>query len=186
VDRKWIDRSIPADEPDVENRGCDHTLESERESDEPAGCDSTPVSLQTLACPWRVTGGRGLSSPPVRVVLMDMSRMTRELIRRILEEEQGIEVIGEVTDGTLPGRDLVPDAEADVIIVGTSAPDLVTRCLALLDGHAPRRVIAVSPDGRDAHLYGIRPYEAAVDEFSPEFVIEVVRDADSRLERVAT
>jgi DNA-binding NarL/FixJ family response regulator len=133
-----------------------------------------------------MTGGSGLSSAPVRVVLAGMSRMTRELIRRILEEEQGIEVIGEVPDATLAIRDLAPDAEADVIIVGTSDPDLLTRCRALLDGHVPRRVIAVSPDGRDAHLYGIRPYEAAIDEFSPELVIEVVLDASSPLEQVAT
>lgn len=115
-----------------------------------------------------------------------MSRLTRELIRRILEEEQGIEVVREVTDTTPPVGDLIGESEADVMIVGASRPDLITYGRALLDGRLLRRVITVSADGREAHVYGNRPYEATVDEFSPQFIVDVVRDPDSALEGVGT
>jgi DNA-binding NarL/FixJ family response regulator len=115
-----------------------------------------------------------------------MSRLTGELIRRILEEEHGVEVVGEVTDATHAVRELIEEAEANVIIVGTSTPDLITNCRALLEGHPLRRVIAVSADARAAHVYGIRPYEAVLDELSPQVVVDVVRDSDSPFERVAT
>jgi DNA-binding NarL/FixJ family response regulator len=111
-----------------------------------------------------------------------MSRLTRELIRRVLEAEPGIQVVHEVTAATDRARELIEEAEADVIIVGNSAPDLLTDCRALLTKSALRRVIAVSTDGRDARLYGIRPYETAAEEFSPQFVVDAVRDADSRVE----
>lgn len=111
--------------------------------------------------------------PPVRVVLADMSRLTRELICRILDEEPGVQVVSEVSDAEFPLRQLIEDADAEVVIVGADALGLLAECREFLEEHAPLRVLAVSADGRDAHLYGVRPYEMVVEDFSTGFVLEV-------------
>jgi DNA-binding NarL/FixJ family response regulator len=118
-----------------------------------------------------------LHPKPVRVVLVDMSRLTREIIRRILEEQPGIEVVREVEDGARSLRQLVDESEAEVMIVPSEAEDLVVQCRAMLGERGPRQVIAISADGRAAHLYGVHPYEALAEEFSPEFVVHAVRNS---------
>lgn len=114
---------------------------------------------------------------PVRVVLADMSRLNRELIRRILEEAPGIDVVSEVPDGGPSFRRLLEEAGAEVVIIGSEADGLLADCRALLGEPALRRVIAVSTDAREAQLYGVRPYEMRVEDFSPEFVVEAVRSS---------
>jgi DNA-binding NarL/FixJ family response regulator len=115
-----------------------------------------------------------LPSTPVRVVLADMPRLTRELIRRALEEEPGVQVVREVSDADLSLRQLIEETEAEVVIAETDT-GLLAECRDLLDERAPLRVLALSADGRGAHLYGVQPYEIAVDEFSFDFVFEAVR-----------
>jgi DNA-binding NarL/FixJ family response regulator len=119
--------------------------------------------------------------PSVRVVLVGLPQLTRDLIARILDKEPEIHVVGEVgeTEGAVPVRRLIEEAEADIVIVGYDAPALLTECHQLLDEHAPWRVLAVSSDGRDAHLYGVRPYGMAIDEFSLDSVLEIVRNSAS-------
>jgi DNA-binding NarL/FixJ family response regulator len=113
-----------------------------------------------------------LPSTPVRVVLADMPRLTRELIRRALEVEPGVRVVRVVNDVDLSLRQLIEETDAEVVIAGNR---LRAECRDLLDERAPLRVLAVSADGRGAHLYGVHPYEKAVDEFSFDFVFEAVR-----------
>jgi DNA-binding NarL/FixJ family response regulator len=117
---------------------------------------------------------KGADSKAVRVVLVDMSRLTRELIRRILDEQPEIEVVGEVPNGSVPLSEVLEESGAEMIIVGEEAPDLVAECRALLGGAGPRSVIAVVADGRAAHLYGVRSYETATKEFSREFVLDAI------------
>jgi DNA-binding NarL/FixJ family response regulator len=119
--------------------------------------------------------------PSVRVVLVGLPQLTRDLIARILDKEPEIHVVGEVgeTEGAVPVRRLIEEAAADIVIVGYDAPALVTECHQLLDEQAPWRVLAVSSDGRDAHLYGVRPYAIAIDEFSLDSVLEIVRKSAS-------
>lgn len=127
--------------------------------------------------------------PSVRVVLVGLPQLTRDLIARILDKEPEIHVVGEVgeTEGAVPVRRLIEEAAADIVIVGYDAPALVTECHQLLDEQAPWRVLAVSSDGRDAHLYGVRPYAMAIDEFSLDSVLEIVRkSANSRLQSLVS
>lgn len=120
-----------------------------------------------------------LPSPPVRVVLADMSRLTRELISRILEAEPEVQLVGELTAVTLPLRQLIEKADADVLIVGAGAPGLAAECRELLDQHARLRVLVVSADGDEARLHGVRPYELGAKEFSPDFLLDVVRKPET-------
>jgi chemotaxis response regulator CheB len=115
---------------------------------------------------------------PVRVVLADMSRLTRELIRRILEKEPGSHVVCDASSTSVPLRRLVEETGAHVVIIGTEAGGLA-ECRELLEERALLRMVVVSADGRDAQIHGVRPYEKAVDDFSPRFVLDLVRSPES-------
>jgi DNA-binding NarL/FixJ family response regulator len=115
-----------------------------------------------------------LPSLRVRVLLADLPRMTREVICRILEREPGVEVVSDSCAGASPLREVIENTEADVVIVGTEKRRLLAECRELVDDRAPARVLAVSGNGQEAHLYGVRRYEMVVEEFSPGFLLEVV------------
>jgi chemotaxis response regulator CheB len=116
-----------------------------------------------------------LPLPPIRVVLAHLPRLTRDLIFRTLEGEPAIDVVHEVTDAGRPARKLIDETGADIVIVGTETSALLDECRELLDERTPLRVLAVSGDGREARLYGVRPYEVIVNEFSCDSVLEIAR-----------
>jgi DNA-binding NarL/FixJ family response regulator len=128
-----------------------------------------------------------LPPPRIRVVLVDLPQLTRDLIARILDDEPGVHLVCDVVEAGVPVRQLIEKTAADIVIIGTDAPALLSECHELVDAHAPWRVLAVSSDGRDAHLYGVRPYAMAVDEFSLNSVLEIVRkSANSRLQNLVS
>ena len=114
--------------------------------------------------------------PPIRVVLAYLPRLTRDLIFRTLEDEPAIDVVHEETGAGRSARQLIDETDADLVIVGAEKPDLVAECRELLDERAPLRVLAVSGDGREARLYGVRPYEVILGEFSCDSVLELARN----------
>jgi len=116
-----------------------------------------------------------MKTAAVRVVLADMSRLTRELILRILKAEPGVDVVAEVPDHAFSLRDIVAETAAEIVILGADAPALLAECIELLDEGAINRVLAVSADGRRAHLFDAGPDDAHTDELSPGFVLDVIR-----------
>jgi DNA-binding NarL/FixJ family response regulator len=118
------------------------------------------------------------SQSTVRVVLADMSRMTQELIRRVLEEVPGIQVVSDASELTSPLRQLVDETDAAILIVGSDALDLLSQCQELLEDRARLRVLTVDGEGREAHLYGLRPFDVAVEEFSRELVLDTISHAE--------
>lgn len=60
---------------------------------------------------------------PYRIVLADDHRMFRLGIRKILEKDQGIEVVGEAGDG-LKLLELLRTVTPDLIILDVSMPNL--------------------------------------------------------------
>jgi DNA-binding NarL/FixJ family response regulator len=118
---------------------------------------------------------RAMKTAAVRVVLADMSRVTRELVFRIVEEEPGVEVVAEVPDHAFSLRDVVVATAADVVILGVDTPALLAECIELLDELALARVLALSADGRRGYLYGPRPDGTRVDVLSPGLILDAVR-----------
>jgi DNA-binding NarL/FixJ family response regulator len=109
---------------------------------------------------------------PVRVVLVDMARLTRELIRGLLEDEPGIEVVRELAEAGVSIRELVEETRAELVIVGATS-GLLAECRDFLAEHALVRILAVSPDGRAAQLHGVRPYETLAESLAAELVLAV-------------
>ena len=111
--------------------------------------------------------------PRIRVVLAHLPGLTRDLISRTLKDEPAIDVVHEVTDAGRSARQLIDETDPDLVIVGAEKPGLLAECRELLDERAPLRVLAVSGDGREARLYGLRPYEVILGEFSCDSVLEL-------------
>ena len=130
-----------------------------------------------MANEHELPGSRWMSTalplPRIRVVLAYLPRLTRDLISRTLEDEPAIDVVHEVTDAGRSPRQLIDETDADLVIVGAEKPGLLAECRELLHERAPLRVLAVSGDGREARLYGVRPYEVILDEFSCDSVLEL-------------
>ena len=116
-----------------------------------------------------------LPLPPIRVVVAYLPRLTRDLISRTLEDEPTIDLVHEVADAGCSARQLIDETGADIVILGAETPALLAECRKLLDERA-LRVLAVSGDGREARLYGVRPYEVIVNEFSCDSVLEIARN----------
>jgi DNA-binding NarL/FixJ family response regulator len=63
-----------------------------------------------------------MSDPAIRVVLCDDVRAFRALVRYSLEDEEGIEVVGEAADGN-EGVRQVADLQPDIILLDLSMPE---------------------------------------------------------------
>ena len=110
--------------------------------------------------------------PPVRVVLVDMAPLMREVICGLLEDEPGIEVVRELAEGASSIRQLVEETRAEVVIAG-AASALVAECHDFFAERALVRVLLVSSDGRAAHLHGVWPYETSIEDLPAELVLDV-------------
>jgi hypothetical protein len=126
----------------------------------------------------RVRNEATMKPTAARVVLADMSRLTRDLIVRIVETEPGVEVVAEVPDHAISLRPVVAQTAADIVILDVDASGLLAECIELLDELALRRVLAVSADGRQAHVFGVNPGDSQVGELSPALILDVVRRSE--------
>jgi hypothetical protein len=115
-----------------------------------------------------------MKTAAVRVVLADMSQLTRDLIVQILEAEPGVDVVAEVPDHAFSLRGIVAETAAEIVILGLDAA-LLAECIELLDEGALDRVLAVSADLRRAHLFGAGSDDARTGELSAGFIHDVIR-----------
>src|SRR6478672_13572663 len=89
----------------------------------------------------RGTGGRGMTGA-IRVILVDDQSLVRTGFRMILEDEPGIEVVGEAADGRA-GVEAAVRLHPDVVVMDIRMP--------VLDGiEATRRIVrdAAAPNAR--------------------------------------
>ncbi len=84
----------------------------------------------------------------IRVLLVDDHAMFREALRMMLEKEHGIEVIGELGDGTLVEQTVAQNVP-DVIVMDISMPTVngIEATRRLLASHPQLRVVALSAFG---------------------------------------
>lgn len=94
-----------------------------------------------------------MTTPPIRVLLVDDEPLVRAGLRTILDAEADIEVVGEAEDGVgVPG--LVASTRADVVLMDVRMPrvDGIAATTALLAREPATRVLVVTTFENDDYV----------------------------------
>jgi DNA-binding NarL/FixJ family response regulator len=107
-------------------------------------------------------------SERIRVVLVGMPRMLRDIVAGLVAAEGDLELVGDFADSDARLESLEA-VQPSVIIAGAQAPLLARRI--------GRRalVLGVSADGRESVLYELRPRERVLGDVSPSTLLAAVR-----------
>jgi chemotaxis response regulator CheB len=115
--------------------------------------------------------GRRLKA--VRVLLLGMPTMLRQVLSRVIAEAPGLEVVGEMPNDGLCSPNLLA-AEPDFLIIGAdeaSDEDVA----ALLQRNCRIRVLRLSSDGREGTLHEMWRRRTLLGELSATHVVEVAQ-----------
>lgn len=104
---------------------------------------------------------------PIHVALIDLPRMSRELVTGVLGAEPQIEMTSGL-DASKP-----PDV---AIVGGRRGEDLWERALELIHEYPHTRVLTLTDDGAEAYVYELRPHRVLIGELSPAALLEAVLD----------
>jgi DNA-binding NarL/FixJ family response regulator len=110
----------------------------------------------------------------VRVVLIDMSPMLRQILRGVVHGPPGIDVVAEYEE-MVPLLPAAKEHRADVVLFGHESTRLSEECRELLEERPQTRLLAVGNEGRRSTLYELRPYREALGEVSPDELLEAIR-----------
>jgi chemotaxis response regulator CheB len=111
----------------------------------------------------------------VRVLLLDLPRMLREVVRNVLDAHPGVTVVA-VRPFPVSVLDAVDEAGADLVVLGQGAQhDAGIR--ELLERRPRVPLVSISADGRQASVSGLRPYREPLGEVDGERLVETIRDA---------
>jgi AmiR/NasT family two-component response regulator len=109
-----------------------------------------------------------------RVLLLDLPRMLAELVRQVGARDEGLEVVGDVTEAQAPGA--VAQMHPDFVIVGgdrTTPPD---SCRAVFDSQPHLTVLALTGNGSDGVLWELAPHREALGDLSQEALLNAMRE----------
>jgi DNA-binding NarL/FixJ family response regulator len=107
-----------------------------------------------------------------RVILVDMPRVLREIVRKVLSHEPDVEMVEE---DTLDAALAAIRASDDCVVVTQLERGERIAIDRLLDTHRKVRVLALSADGRDGAVYELHPKEHLLGEMSPPVLLAAIR-----------
>lgn len=112
---------------------------------------------------------------PIRVALVGLAPLVRDVVRTLIASEDDMSVAAVIEHSELAR--LRSRQPVDVYVIGVTAelPADVGQLL-LREATSPRRVIAISPDGRRMHVSELRPSTAEFGSFSSDELLEVIRE----------
>jgi DNA-binding NarL/FixJ family response regulator len=113
-----------------------------------------------------------------KVVLHDMPLMMREMLREIVAEATGAEVVAE----PVSPEDLFATVRAekpDFVILSSRGPEPPEACRNAWRIHPAMRVLAISPGDGAGFLYELHPRRLTLGEVSPQVLIDVFDAASS-------
>jgi hypothetical protein len=111
---------------------------------------------------------------PVRILLVDMPRLVRDIVETAARSDPGVEVVGVLGDVDAVAASA---GDAEVIVVGVEHRELPDACRALLDERAASlRLLGIEARDGGAYLYELRPRRSALGELSPAGVVEAIKE----------
>jgi DNA-binding NarL/FixJ family response regulator len=110
-----------------------------------------------------------------RIVLVDMSRLLRGIVRGVLSIHRDMRVVREVEDEQAV-ISAVDETDANFVIWGVDGGFKPTVC-ELFDRFPRVRVIAIEGDGRDSFLYELRPIKSELGQLSGDRLVDAIRVA---------
>ena len=111
---------------------------------------------------------------PRRIILADVPRFLREMLKRAFEQAPGLWVVGEVAD---PSRSAsaVERTGAQRIVVALPPDGKMPGMVGpLLAAHPSVRVLAVTNDGSQIKMQWVEPHEQTLDDLSLDELIAVL------------
>jgi DNA-binding NarL/FixJ family response regulator len=109
----------------------------------------------------------------IRVLLVDMPRMMREIVATVVGAEPDLELVGEIEGPetlTAGARRTRPD-----LVIAGADPALGHLSRQLLGGHPRLRILEVDVEGRRGYLYELSPRRRSLGELSPKSLLAVAR-----------
>jgi DNA-binding NarL/FixJ family response regulator len=110
-----------------------------------------------------------------RIILADGSRLLREMLKRIFEKSDDLEVVGEVTDiKNLPH--LIREKKAQWVILSTPPEESVPRWIETIISEQPEvRFLSVSNDGSEIKIKWYEPHEKIIKGLSLQDLITILQ-----------
>ena len=118
-----------------------------------------------------------------RIILADGSRLLREMLKRIFEKSDDLEVVGEVTDiKNLPH--LIREKKAQWVILSTPPEESVPRWIETIISEQPEvRFLSVSNDGSQIKIKWYEPHEKIIKGLSLQDLITIIQEGLFPLEK---
>jgi DNA-binding NarL/FixJ family response regulator len=111
----------------------------------------------------------------IRIVLVELQGIARDVVGHALRRGQGISVVGDVQD-----RRMLPEALArthpDLVIWDLDQVDVPDASPELFAEHPRLKVLALERRGTGT-LWELRPQKTSVGELSPSLLIDVIEKA---------
>jgi hypothetical protein len=109
----------------------------------------------------------------IRLVLIDMSPLLREIVRETVAREPDLDVVAE-HDADVDVRTAVEGDDVDFVIVGSEATARAG-VRALVGAELGVRALELHSDGKESVLYELRPHRVPLGEISPETLLRTIR-----------
>ena len=116
---------------------------------------------------------------PIRIVVADLPRLLRDILRASLTAEPDMLVVGEAESFDELER-LMPRVSADVVILGTTCPELPPSHYRLFALDPRVRIIAITGNGEEASIYELRPHRVVLGQGSPQELRKAIRTSIRR------
>jgi DNA-binding NarL/FixJ family response regulator len=121
---------------------------------------------------------------PIRILLVDMPRMLREIVSETVSNQPDMRVVAERAEhSSMPSA--ASESGAQVVIVGSDGPDVEDGCERFALQRPDVGVLALSADGRQTVLYELRPHRVSLGDLSPQQLTAAIRRAVQARARVA-
>ena len=115
---------------------------------------------------------------PSKIVLVDLPRITREIIEQAVGAEPDMQTVDDLADAaSLP--EAIARSEPDFVISGRDY-EFAEVC-SILNRRPRLRMLVVVEDGREATLYELRPTRTPLGEVSPQTIVEAIRGTHSAM-----